>query len=66
MIANIVSLAKSLGMSTIAEGIDHPHQAEVLRAAGCDEGQGYLFSFPIPPDGFLESWLRQGARNARG
>lgn len=53
VIENIVKLAGSLGMASIAEGIDDPAQAVVLRAIGCDEGQGYLYAAPMPPDDFL-------------
>jgi EAL domain-containing protein (putative c-di-GMP-specific phosphodiesterase class I) len=40
-------VAKSLGMSTVAEGIETQAQAEAVRQAGCDKGQGYLFSKPL-------------------
>jgi diguanylate cyclase (GGDEF)-like protein len=44
----IVSLAKSLGMTTIAEGVETSEQLETVRAEGCTEMQGYLFSPPRP------------------
>ena len=44
----ILQLAKSLGLSVIAEGIEEPAQLEQLRALGCRLGQGYLFSHPVP------------------
>jgi diguanylate cyclase (GGDEF)-like protein len=56
VIENIVSMAKGLGMSTIAEGLDRDHHAGILRAVGCDEGQGYVFSHPLPPNDFLKFW----------
>jgi sensor c-di-GMP phosphodiesterase-like protein len=40
-------------MESIAEGIEHPDQIKVLREAGCGEGQGYLYSVPLPPKEFL-------------
>ncbi len=43
----IVELAKGLHLSTIAEGIEHRHQAETLLALGCELGQGYLFAKPL-------------------
>ena len=43
----IVELAKGLRLTTIAEGIEHPHQAETLVALGCELGQGYLFAKPL-------------------
>ncbi|WP_245319283.1 EAL domain-containing protein [Mesorhizobium temperatum] len=42
----IVSLARALGMKTTAEGIETEDQLEIVRATGCDEVQGYLFSPP--------------------
>lgn len=42
----IVELGRSLGMTVTAEGIETEEQLELLRSAGCHEGQGYLFSRP--------------------
>ncbi len=47
VIEAVVTLCRSLGMRTVAEGVETPAQAEFLRDIGCDEGQGYLFSKPI-------------------
>ncbi|MCC7371616.1 MAG: EAL domain-containing protein [Chloroflexi bacterium] len=44
----IVQLARTLRLSTVAEGIETVEQLECLRALGCDHGQGYLFARPIP------------------
>ena len=44
----ILSLASSLKMKTTAEGVETAVQQRLLQAAGCDEGQGYLFSEPLP------------------
>lgn len=44
----MLAMARSLGLSTIAEGIEHEAQHEFLLKAGCDEGQGYLYSYPLP------------------
>jgi diguanylate cyclase (GGDEF)-like protein len=51
-----VRVAKSLGMGTVAEGIETTAQAETVRALGCDKGQGYLFSKPLAADE-LGRWL---------
>ena len=48
----IVVMAHKLGMKVIAEGIETEEQRSLLLAAGCDYGQGYLFSKPIPPAEF--------------
>ena len=47
IIRAVSRLASDLGMTTIAEGIESQGQLELLRAAGCDEGQGFLFSRPV-------------------
>lgn len=44
----VIGLGASLGIRTVAEGIETIEQAEMLRAAGCTAGQGFLFSRPIP------------------
>jgi diguanylate cyclase (GGDEF)-like protein len=47
----IITLGSALGMSVIAEGVETPAQHRFLRAAGCNELQGFLFSKPLPPEG---------------
>ncbi|MEO6968197.1 MAG: EAL domain-containing protein [Rhodanobacteraceae bacterium] len=44
----ILAMAKALGLITIAEGIETEAQHEFLLRAGCVEGQGYLYSYPLP------------------
>ena len=46
----ILRLGDSLGLATVAEGIEHPAQAERLRQMGCRFGPGYLFGRPAPAD----------------
>ncbi|MFD2181902.1 EAL domain-containing protein [Rhodoplanes azumiensis] len=46
----VVHMARALGMRTTAEGVETPHQQELLAAIGCDEAQGYLFSRALPID----------------
>jgi len=48
IIAAIIDLAHTLGMEVVAEGVEKPAQAEVLRALGCDQVQGYLLARPMP------------------
>jgi EAL domain-containing protein (putative c-di-GMP-specific phosphodiesterase class I) len=50
----VVSIARALGMTTTAEGVETEAQHEFLAALGCDEVQGYLFSAPVPLDGIAE------------
>jgi EAL domain-containing protein (putative c-di-GMP-specific phosphodiesterase class I) len=44
----LVRLARDLGMTVIAEGIETPEQVQALIACGVEEGQGYIVSQPLP------------------
>lgn len=46
----VVAMARSLGKRTIAEGIETEAQLAFLKSLGCDSGQGYYFSKPLPAD----------------
>ena len=59
--ALIIQLAKQIGMTTIAEGIEEIWQAEALQALGCEEGQGYYFGHPMHASE-LTGWLEQAMR----
>jgi diguanylate cyclase (GGDEF)-like protein len=48
IIDSVVYLARRLGMTIVAEGIENYEQALMLGAAGCDEMQGYHYSRPVP------------------
>ena len=55
----IISLARTLGYRTIAEGVEQTGQLDFLRESQCDEVQGYLLSRPIPAnelEAFLQRW----------
>lgn len=54
LVSTIVSLAHSLDLKVVAEGVETEEQAAVLRKIQCDEMQGYLYSKPLPPDGFIK------------
>ncbi|MBZ0218081.1 MAG: EAL domain-containing protein, partial [Fimbriimonadaceae bacterium] len=43
----MINLAKSLGLTTVAEGIEQPEQHNILLAMGCDTGQGYFYGHPV-------------------
>jgi EAL domain-containing protein (putative c-di-GMP-specific phosphodiesterase class I) len=60
LIEATVKVARSLGMGTVAEGIETEAQAAVVRRQGCDKGQGYLYSRPLTSELLIE-WLRSGA-----
>ncbi|MDE5935956.1 MAG: EAL domain-containing protein, partial [Ruminococcus sp.] len=48
IVSAVISIAKSKKIKTIAEGIENTEQEEILRKAGCDYGQGYLYGKPMP------------------
>lgn len=48
IVHTIVKLAKDFGMSIIAEGIEAPQEIDILRDLGCEYGQGFLLSPPVP------------------
>ena len=52
----VIDLARNMGITSIAEGVDRLEQLEFLRARGCDEAQGFLFCRAMPPDQ-LAGWL---------
>lgn len=50
IVAAAVGLGHSLGLATIAEGIENTAQAAMLARMGCDSGQGWLYGRPVPPE----------------
>jgi diguanylate cyclase len=60
----IVSLAHSLHLKVIAEGVETEEQLDFLRRLGCDQYQGYFCSKPLPPDAFAR-FLRERLKNTR-
>lgn len=54
IVRTVIALAKALKLSVIAEGIESIHQFHQLRILGCDLGQGYLFSRPLPAAGIAK------------
>ena len=54
----VAQLARSLGLKIIAEGVETSEQADVLADLGCHIAQGYLYSRPVPNEGF-GSYLSQ-------
>ncbi|KXH80839.1 bifunctional diguanylate cyclase/phosphodiesterase [Sporosarcina sp. HYO08] len=56
----LVTLADTVGLNIIAEGVEYEKQVGILAELGCQEGQGYLYSKPVSPDE-LEFFFRQYA-----
>lgn len=62
IVQTIVNLAFTLGMTTVVEGVEMEEQLRIIRAMGCDEAQGNLFSKPILAKdipGFLDEHKRR-------
>ena len=57
VVDTIVSLGQQLGLNVIAEGIETQQQLAWLRDLGCEFGQGYLFSEPLPPTAIEQQFL---------
>ncbi len=60
----IIALGKNLGLHIVAEGVETLAQQALLQKMGCEEGQGYLYSPPVPGNAF-EEMLLEGSRTFR-
>jgi EAL domain-containing protein (putative c-di-GMP-specific phosphodiesterase class I) len=58
LVAGVIASAKSLGLTTTAEGVERQTQLATLRDLGCDTAQSYLISRPLPADQ-LDTRLRE-------
>lgn len=65
VVRSIMALADGLGIPTIAEGIETPEQAAMLRLSGCNDGQGYLFAKPIKGQAVAEMMNVAGGASDR-
>src|SRR5690606_10007505 len=54
IVTTIIQMASNLGLKSIAEGVDSTTLASSLQELGCDFGQGYLWSKPLPGDEFIQ------------
>lgn len=57
IVQTIIAIAHSLGLKTLAEGVENPAQAERLLALGCDRAQGHHFGRAEAADAFARRWL---------
>jgi diguanylate cyclase (GGDEF)-like protein/PAS domain S-box-containing protein len=60
LIEATIRVARTLGMTTVAEGIETEGQAALMMALSCDRGQGFLFARPLEPAAF-EAWVQDAA-----
>jgi len=58
VVSGIIVLARSLGATVVAEGVETEAHYQLLRAKECDEIQGFYFSPPLPFDALVE-FIRQ-------
>ena len=63
IVAMIVSLAHTLGLRVVAEGVEDDEQVRLLRELGCDQIQGFYVSRPVPPED-IDAMLVRGPGNA--
>lgn len=57
LVEAILALARSMGMTVVAEGVESDHQAEWLTEIGCDQGQGFLWSKPLAAEHFSQRFF---------
>lgn len=57
LVNGIVSLANSLNIGTVAEGVETKEQVDFIMEIGCQAAQGYLFDKPLPSHLFAQHWL---------
>ena len=57
LVEAIISMAGSLKLGLVAEGVEHPEQRQILAQLGCHKLQGYLFAPPMPAHAFEEWFL---------
>jgi EAL domain-containing protein (putative c-di-GMP-specific phosphodiesterase class I) len=65
MVQAIVALGRALGLSLLAEGVETEEQRVLLRLAGCEEMQGFLFAHPVPREAFHRLLIQPAAAVAR-
>jgi diguanylate cyclase (GGDEF)-like protein/PAS domain S-box-containing protein len=61
LVSTIITLAHSLKLKVVAEGVETEEQSRLLRLLSCDEMQGYLFSKPVPGEIFETGFLARPA-----
>lgn len=58
----IITMAKSLNIETVAEGVETREQYEILHRMGCDKYQGFYYSPPVPAEAMTELMMKEANR----
>jgi diguanylate cyclase (GGDEF)-like protein/PAS domain S-box-containing protein len=66
LVTTMISLAHSLGLTVVAEGVETEEQAAALRELGCDQLQGYLVRHPLPVERLVQLLQPKAVRGAHG
>ncbi len=61
IVRSIIALARTMGLSTLAEGVESAGQAELLAGEGCEQAQGYLYGRPVSAEQVERCWRAQHA-----
>lgn len=64
--AAMITMARELGLTVVAEGIENPAALDILRELGCDVGQGYYFEHPLPASEIPRAIAELEAMNVHG
>jgi EAL domain-containing protein (putative c-di-GMP-specific phosphodiesterase class I) len=59
----VLNIARALGMTVTAEGVETPVQKEFLKSLGCDNAQGFLFGKPVPFEQLSEMVVYRGLKS---
>lgn len=65
IVSSTLQMAQALGLTVVAEGIEDEHVARLLAGLGCNIGQGYLWSRPLPAEELFR-WARDRRTHPRG
>uniref|UniRef100_UPI0016011B14 EAL domain-containing protein n=1 Tax=Nocardioides pelophilus TaxID=2172019 RepID=UPI0016011B14 len=63
IVSGVIEIAHRLGLRTVAEGIEEVGQLDIMRDLGCDSGQGYLWTEPVPLEALLAGSLSGSGRS---
>ena len=66
IVKGVLDLSRTLGIETVAEGIEQTHQLDRLGDQHCEKGQGFLFAAPLGPDDALRFIEAHAPRHVSG